>query len=391
MRTMKPYQWCRLLRRGLALLMMGSLTACDINILNFWFLFIAPPGAEQPDCRTSAVTVAPGTCEMISNPCGGSWPNTGGFRLRDEPTGIWVKTIRTSPFGIIRTEREICATADVAIVQNQPVNYLYTDLTQGVRLFGTGIIRITTGNSFSIAASATPPTINPGESSQLLATPSGGIPPYTFVWLPVSTLSQIDIANPVASPTITTIYNVTATDASGGNATASVTVTVNLVLGATATPASITAGNSSQLQANVQGGTLPYRYSWSPSTSLNDNRLANPVATPGATTTYTVVVNDGAGGNASASTTLTVTGGGPISCFTYTNNIPSQIIDLNASCSTGGVVRYEWDFSFEPGNPDLIRTPPIAQWEYGFGSTGTITLRVFDAGGASASTALPFP
>lgn len=268
MRTMKLYQRRWLLLRRLALvIMMGSLAACDVHILAFFFGSLLPPGGERPDCRTSSVTVAPGTCEMISNPCGGSWPNAGGFRLRDEPTGIWVKTIRTSPFGIIRTEQEICARAeDVAIVQNQPVNYLYTDLTQGVRLFGTGIIRITTGNSFSVAASATPPTINSGERSQLLATPSGGIPPYTFVWFPVSTLSQIDIANPVASPTITTIYNVTA-----------------------------------------------------------------------------------------------------------------------------GVVRYEWVFSFEPGNPDLVRTTPLAQWEYGFGSTGTITLRVFDAGGASASTALPFP
>ncbi len=468
MRTMKLYQRRWLLLRRLALvIMMGSLAACDVHILAFFFGSLLPPGGERPDCRTSSVTVAPGTCAMINNPCGGSWSDVDGFRLRSEPAGISVRTRRLGN----QINRDICATADVAIFVNQPVNYLYTDFTPGFRLFGTGIIYITTGNPFTLAASATPPTINLGQTSQLLATPTGGVPPYTFVWLPVSTLNQINIANPIATPTGTTIYGVTATDALGAtaiasvivnvastlvvtaspatinpgessqlNATAtggsppytyawvptsslsdptafdpvatpvntttyvvtvtdalgaqmsgSVTVTVNLIVGATATPDTITAGNSSQLQAVVQGGTLPYSFSWSPAGSLNDSTIANPVATPGATTAYTVVVTDGAGNTANASTTVTVTGGRPVACFTYTNDTVSQFINLDANCSTGGVVRYEWDFSFEPGNPDLIRTTPIAQWEYGFGSTGTITLRVFDAGGASASTALPFP
>lgn len=418
-------------------------------------------------CSAASVTVAPGTCTVITNPCADNmWlnpPRVDGFRLCDAPAGISVRTRLVSRM----VERSICATSGVAVFANEPVAYLYG---RGLG-FGEGIISITTGNPFSVAASATPSTINLGDSSQLLATPSGGVPPYSFAWVPVSSLNQSDIANPVASPTITTLYDVTATDASGAtagasvivnvtstlvvtaspstinpgqssqlNATAvggtppytyawvpasslsdatafdpiatpantttyvvtvtdsagasmggSVTVTVNLVVGATATPATIPSGSSSQLQANVQGGTLPYSFSWSPAASLNDNTLANPVATPSATTTYTVIVTDGAGNTGNASALVTVTGGGPTACFTYTNNIPSQQINLDASCSTGGVVRYEWDFSFEPGNPDLIRFVPLAQWEYGFGSSGFITLTVFTAGGLSHSTSLPFP
>lgn len=461
MRIMKPSQWHRLLLLGLALLLMGShISSCPL---------LRMPSSTIT-CSTASVRVVPGTCTLITNPCADNlWlnlPHIDSFRLHDAPAGISVRTR-----GGVRqpTTREICAAADVAIFANQPVAFLYSRVRRSG--FGEGIINITTGNPFSVAATATPPTINLGGSSQLLATPLGGVPPYTFAWVPVTSLNQSDIANPVASPTITTIYDVTVTDAIGLHATASVVVNVQRTLAVTASPSVILLGQSSQLNATASGGVPPYRFSWVPAETLSGAGTSNPIATPSTTTTYTVTATDGVGTSLSGSATVTVlrgtfltvsrvgngqvfrnpsgipncgadckrypdgtvvtlgprpdpgwqfdswgldcagttfvqvtldrdktcqatfslTAGGPVACFTYTNNIPSQQINLNASCSTGGVVRYEWDFSFEPGNPDLIRTTPIATWEYGFGANGTITLTVFDGGGASASTSLPFP
>lgn len=68
----------------------------------------------------------------------------------------------------------------------------------------------------------------------------------------------------------------------------------NLSVNATATPAAICQGETSQLNAIASGGSGTYTYLWTPSASLNNPNIQNPVATPSATTTYTVIINDGA-------------------------------------------------------------------------------------------------
>ncbi len=56
----------------------------------------------------------------------------------------------------------------------------------------------------------------------------------------------------------------------------------------------------------VAGGTAPYGYSWSPGETLSDATLANPSAEPYVTTTYTVVVTDAEGREASDTVTIDV-------------------------------------------------------------------------------------
>ena len=77
------------------------------------------------------------------------------------------------------------------------------------------------------AASATPATICAGYSSQLNMTATGGLAPLTYVWSPVTGLSNPNIANPVSTAAATTNYSVTVTDALGTALTGSVTLTVN--------------------------------------------------------------------------------------------------------------------------------------------------------------------
>lgn len=59
---------------------------------------------------------------------------------------------------------------------------------------------------------------------------------------------------------------------------------------ATGNPLLICLPQTSQLNATASGGCGPYTYNWSPSASLNNPTVSNPVASPTVTTTYTVVV-----------------------------------------------------------------------------------------------------
>ncbi|MBN2175147.1 MAG: hypothetical protein JW731_13515, partial [Bacteroidales bacterium] len=62
---------------------------------------------------------------------------------------------------------------------------------------------------------------------------------------------------------------------------------------ASANPSEICEGESSQLNAFAMGGSGNYTYQWDPATGLNNPNIANPIASPEVTTTYTVTVNDG--------------------------------------------------------------------------------------------------
>ena len=56
------------------------------------------------------------------------------------------------------------------------------------------------------------------------------------------------------------------------------------------------------------GGISPYTYSWAPSTGLSSATVANPTATPAATTIYTVTVTDFVGATATDAVLVTVGG-----------------------------------------------------------------------------------
>jgi hypothetical protein len=67
-------------------------------------------------------------------------------------------------------------------------------------------------------------------------------------------------------------------------------------------------GQSLPLGGNpsVAGGTGPYSYAWSPATNLTDSSLANPVANPTDTTTYSLTVTDANGCTATDAILLNV-------------------------------------------------------------------------------------
>ena len=130
-------------------------------------------------------------------------------------------------------------------------------------------------------------TICEGGSAQLVATSNATV----FTWTPATALNNPTIANPVASPAITTQYTVTAI--LGGcttNGTINVTVNPAPVPNAGA-DADICFGQNAQLSAS--GGTS---YQWTPSTYLSSTTIPNPtVIQPQQTTQYTLQVKDANG------------------------------------------------------------------------------------------------
>ena len=79
-----------------------------------------------------------------------------------------------------------------------------------------------------------------------------------------------------------------------------VTINTSINISASAIPASVCAGNNSQL--NVSGATT---YTWTPTAGLSCVNCANPIATPTITTTYSVTGNSsGCIGNATALVTV---------------------------------------------------------------------------------------
>ena len=79
-----------------------------------------------------------------------------------------------------------------------------------------------------------------------------------------------------------------------------------LLANATANPESICPGGTSQLNANPSGGVPPYSFAWTPTGSLSNPSIVNPVANPGISTNYEVIVTDAFGTTVTDNVMVTV-------------------------------------------------------------------------------------
>ena len=119
-------------------------------------------------------------------------------------------------------------------------------------------------------------------------TVSGGVPAYTYVWVPnVSTTNS-------ATGLMPGTYQITVTDQNLDQIVESVVITEPAPLVVT-TPAdfSVCPTATVLIDADVTGGTTPYSYSWTPTTNLNNPSIEDPVFDPiGGDATYTLTVID---------------------------------------------------------------------------------------------------
>lgn len=150
-----------------------------------------------------------------------------------------------------------------------------------------------------------------GNYKEIKADVQGGEPPYTYKWTPEEEISSTDTEDVVATPTYTTTYHVEVTDSKGKKAYDAVEIEVffrpQLIM-----PQSIVIapGESVALSAQLNGANGTATSTWKPTTGLDNPNTPTPMASPTATTTYTLKVKDSKGCIATEKITVEIKEGG---------------------------------------------------------------------------------
>ncbi|MDP2722990.1 MAG: PKD domain-containing protein, partial [Bacteroidales bacterium] len=161
----------------------------------------------QPDLLTLAFNFSDTVCFGASDGWGEVLPSGGmpGYSYQwDDPASSTTPDISNLAAGIYQvvvTDNNLCeATGQFEILENPEM-----------------FVSITVAD----------PVICSGQSTQLTAMPSGGTNPYvSYLWDNAATLDDPTSATPLASPTDTTTYTVTVTDARGCSISGSIVVNV---------------------------------------------------------------------------------------------------------------------------------------------------------------------
>ena len=195
----------------------------------------------------------------------------------------------------------------------------------------------------------TDPVICEGSSTQLNLVSNATV----YTWTPSAGLSNPNIANPVANPTVTTQYEVTATL---DRCTVKDTVIVNV--NAAPVPNAgldgfICYGQTYQLQAS--GGV---QYQWTPSTYLDNPTAAAPVSSARETITYTLSILADVNGCPSLVTdSMIVDVTPPIKIYTYpmdTIAYPGDQIQFKAISAVPQANIFSWSPILNLDNPGIF-------------------------------------
>ncbi|HET6225219.1 MAG TPA: SBBP repeat-containing protein [Bacteroidia bacterium] len=218
------------------------------------------------------------------------------------------------------------------------------DTLQSITVSTSGTYSVTIKNSIGCSASTSiNVTVNPlpgvdggfdgfvcaNKKIQLNA--SGAL---TYTWKPTKTLSDSTIANPIASPTITTTYTVVGTNSNGCQNKDSVKVTVlSIPVADAGVDTSICKNASISLKASSANS-----YTWHPGKSLSDSTIFNPIASPTQTTTYTLTVTGVNGCSNVDSVKISLLSLPTITVSNDVSACKSKPVQLNA----GGGTTYVW-------------------------------------------------
>ena len=150
-------------------------------------------------------------------------------------------------------------------------------------------------------------TIGYGGTAQLSG--NGGAGQFTYQWSPANMVTNPNAQNTqTVALTSDQTYTLTVSSPQGG-CTSTDQVTIHISGSAMTVNAgpniSICQGGSGQIYVSAGGGTGNITYSWTPTTGLSNPNIANPIASPTQTTTYTCHVSDGQTSQ-NASVTVTV-------------------------------------------------------------------------------------
>jgi gliding motility-associated-like protein len=246
---------------------------------------------------------------------------------------------------------------------------------------------VTISPAFTLSTSFTPASCGASDGTATVNITSGGAPPFNYLW---------SSAPPQATSTATSLpsgnYTVTVTDNNGCSATATVNVTMTSAVTAVAVVTGnnpVCPGQSTTLTVNVNGGSAPFNYLWSPAADLNSSTLQTVTATPTSGTTYTVTVTDANGCTTSANCTVTIAIPPVVTVSPDITICPGASTTLTAA----GADTYVWSpaagLSSTTGNP-VTATPPsttmyqVIGTDATTGCTDTAFVTITHGGGPTA-------
>jgi gliding motility-associated-like protein len=212
-------------------------------------------------------------------------------------------------------------------------------------------------DSVNIAV-ADPPIVNAGndtsfcDGQSVLLNATGA---SVYSWSPATGLSNVNTANPLATPSSTTQYILTAYDLPGCVAKDSVMVTVKPkpVITKTNDTTLCTGGSPVSISATSPGAI---QYSWTPSTGLSNAGVSNPSANPSATTNYHIEITGNNGCKSTDSINVTVFPVPTVDTRSDTTLCSGTQLTLNTV--TTGASSYTWSPVTGLSNPNIAN--PVA-------------------------------
>ncbi|MCF8460246.1 MAG: gliding motility-associated C-terminal domain-containing protein [Flavobacteriales bacterium] len=231
---------------------------------------------------------------------------------------------------------------------------------------------VTQNSTVSVSVNPTTAGLCSGQSTSITASsPNSGI---SYTWSPSTGLSTTTGPTVVASPTVTTLYTVTAND---GNCSASANANVivgNLQLTSSSTDASC-AGDDGTASVTASGGLTPYSYVWS-TVPVQTTQTATGLSAG----IYDVEVTDASGCPASISVTVGITLG---SLSTPTVSATDAVCSGSNGTATATPIDGVSPFTYS------WNTVPVQTTQTATGlAPGNYTATVTDNGGCSATASV---
>ena len=169
---------------------------------------------------------------------------------------------------------------------------------------------------------------------------------FTYNWTPSGSMSGFYGEAPIAQPTTSTLYQVTATSEEGCTATGDVNIAVSALLNLqlSASDSTLCEGEQTQLAAALTGNPTGVSYAWSPDTGLSNALQASTTATPASDITYMCTVTHQASGcQLTSAIEIEVT---PAFAVSITPNAISSCVvagmPISASSNYNGTLNWQW-------------------------------------------------
>jgi gliding motility-associated-like protein len=235
----------------------------------------------------------------------------------------------------------------------------YFEATQGTCTLADSVV--ITVNPLPVADAGPDITVCFGVDATLQGSGGG-----SYSWSPGTYLNNTAIAEPrVEDPRETVSYFLRVTDAQGcvsppDTVSVHVAPLADISVGNDTT---ILTGQTVQLHATDVNGSGFTSFAWSPSAGLNDPAVQNPMADPGATTTYTVTASTPQGCEASASIKVTVVKGVMLlvpGAFTPDGNGHNEVLRVLSA----GIKELKYFVVFNRWGQEVFRTSNLADgWD----------------------------